>query len=98
MPFLVTHPRTKSSLAASARRSAWVTREFWGALFLRKAHPRVVLISVPLRKAHPRVVLISVPLRKAHPHVVLISVPLRKAHPRVVLISVPLSELYDVRF
>ena len=29
MPFSVTHPRTRSSLAASARRSARVTHEFW---------------------------------------------------------------------
>ena len=39
MPFSVTHPRTKSSLAASARRSARVTCEFWGRFIPTESPP-----------------------------------------------------------
>ena len=60
------------------------------SVLLRKAEPRVVLMSVPLRRSEPRVVLMSVPLRRSEPRVVLMSVPLRRSKPRVVLMSVPL--------
>ena len=56
--------------------------------YLRRSHPRVVLLSVGVQTSKPRVVLLSVGVQTSKPRVVLLSVGVQTLKPRVVLLSV----------